>query len=129
MEVLKVAPVTEDGVSGNKLFRFLSQKFHELATAENVVVCTIFKRPNHPEIALGSNSVTEQPKANTEAVEGKKEVAGGSGDKNEVVDADGGDSDGDAEEEEEGGCHSCCHKANSLPIKLTYGFLALWWIL
>ena len=54
--------------------------------------------------------MTEQPKANTEEVEGKKEVAGGSGDKNEVVDADGGDSDGVAEKEEEGKLPS--HKTN-----------------
>ena len=73
----------------------------------------ISKRPNHPEIALESEPVTEQPKANTEA-EGKNEEEGAGGD--EVEDgeeADAEDSDGESEEEEEGGCCSCCNKASS----------------
>ena len=73
----------------------------------------ISKRANHPEIALESEPVTEQPKANTEA-EGKNEEEGAAGD--EVEDgeeADAEDSDGESEEEEEGGCCSCCNKASS----------------
>ena len=91
------------------------------STAENFVLCTIiFERPNQSEIALESEQVTEQPKANTKAEEGRKEakVAAGSGDKNEGGDADTKDSAGESEEEEEGSCYRCCHKANSLPIKL-----------
>ena len=87
------------------------------ATAESFVLCiSIFERPNQSEIALESEQVTEQPKAE----EGRKEakVAAGFGDKDKGGDADTKDSAGESEEEEEGSCYRCCHKANSLPIKL-----------
>ena len=68
---------------------------------------------NHPEIALESEPVTEQPKANTEG-EGENEEEGAVGEEEEDGEADGEDSEGESEGEEEGGgCCSCCNKASS----------------
>merc|ERR1712130_340879 len=63
------------------------------------------------EIAMESEPVTDQPKANTEAEEaeeGENGEEGAGGDEDGEADAE--DSDGESEEEEEGGCCSCCNK-------------------